>query len=89
MKNGGTSPAASGEISVQLGCRKVKNYIHFLCIIFVDKNAYGNFKHRIKKGLKEKLRDADWRQEIGSFIEAKVREAGILKTLNVINEAPP
>lgn len=45
---------------------------------------------RIKKGLKEKMKklnDIDWRREIESFIEAKIREAETFKILNVIDEA--
>lgn len=40
----------------------------------------------VKKRMKE-MKDVDWRKEIESFIEMKIREKEILKTLTRIDEA--
>ncbi|MEM2136996.1 MAG: hypothetical protein QXI93_03465 [Candidatus Methanomethylicia archaeon] len=43
---------------------------------------------RIRKDLKEKMKlynDIDWRMEIESFIESKIREMELKKTIIVIN----
>jgi hypothetical protein len=45
---------------------------------------------RIRKDVKKRMKefkDVDWRKEIESFIEMKIKEKEVLKTLNRIDEA--
>ena len=65
-------------------------YAHIVNKYYVKNMRTETLSIRIRKDLKDKIskiKDVDWRREIELFIEKRVREVEISRTLSIIDKA--